>query len=67
MQERIPHNVAVTLDMIEANGNVWLPLVTDTVPIAAGPGLTQLREVTLERMIANNADVIQDTPGHGCA
>ena len=66
MQERIPHNVAVTLDMIEANRNVWLALVPDTGPIAASPGLTQLREATLERMLGNNADVNQDTPGHGC-
>ena len=63
VQERIPHNVATFLDMVEANRNIWLAaLAADTGPSSAGSRLASVREVVIEDTVVNNADTIADTP-----
>jgi AcrR family transcriptional regulator len=77
VQQRVPHNVAALLDVIEANRGVWLAAATGTGPAAAtgpatastgpggagtGTGPARLREAILDRILANNTDLIADTP-----
>jgi AcrR family transcriptional regulator len=71
VQQRVPHNVAALLDVIEANRGVWLaaaastgPAAAGTGPAAVGPGTgpARLREAILDRILANNTDLIADTP-----
>ena len=63
VQQRVPHNVAAFLDMIEANRGVWLAAVAaGTGTNGARPGPDLLREAFLERILANNTDLITDTP-----
>jgi AcrR family transcriptional regulator len=62
VQQRVPHNVAAFLDMIEANRGVWLAAAAGTGTKGARPGPDLLREAFLERILANNTDLITDTP-----
>lgn len=62
IQQRVPRNVAAFLDMIEANHGVWLAAVTRTQANGTSPGPAQLREAALEAILANNTDLIADTP-----
>jgi AcrR family transcriptional regulator len=60
VQQRVPHNVAALLDVIEANRGVWLAAAVGTGPDGTGPA--RLRETILEQILANNTDLIADTP-----
>ena len=63
VQERVPHNVAALLDIIEADRDVWLAaLAVNTGPSSANSRLASVREAVIEDTIANNADTIADTP-----
>jgi AcrR family transcriptional regulator len=63
IQERVPHNIAIILDMIEANRDVWLAaLAADTRRNSARSRLASVREELIESALANNADTIADTP-----
>lgn len=61
-QQRIPRNVAAFLDMIEANRGVWLAAAARTTADGTSPGPGPLREAALEQILANNTDLITDTP-----
>jgi AcrR family transcriptional regulator len=61
VQERVRRNTAAFLDMIEANRNVWLAAI-DTRPGDTSPGPALLRQTFLNRILANNTDLIADTP-----
>ena len=63
VQERVRHNVAAFLDGIEASREVWLSTLDSERSRTANdhPGQI-LRNAMLARMLANNADIIQDTP-----
>lgn len=62
--ERVRRNVATSLDLLWANRNVWLAnLAAGEVDEHGEPPLRrQLREGTIEQMLANHADLITDTP-----
>ena len=63
VQERVPHNVAAFLDMVEADRDVWLAaLAVDAGPSSAGSRLASVREAVIEDTVVNNADTIADTP-----
>jgi AcrR family transcriptional regulator len=63
VQQRVPRNVAAFLDMIEANRGVWLAAGTARTPAnGTSPGPAPLREAALEQILANNTDLIADTP-----
>ena len=63
VEQRVPHNVAALLDMVEANRGVWLAAVATGIgQDGASPGSTLLREAFLARILANNTDVVADTP-----
>jgi AcrR family transcriptional regulator len=62
VQQRVPHNVAAFLDMIEANRGVWLAAMAARTGTSGSPGPDLLREAFLERILANNTDLITDTP-----
>jgi AcrR family transcriptional regulator len=63
VQQRVPRNITAFLDMIEADRGVWLAAAaarTGTNGASGGPA--PLREAFLERILANNTDLIADTP-----
>jgi AcrR family transcriptional regulator len=63
VRQRVPHNVAAFLGMIEANRGVWLAAMAARAGTkGASPGPDLLREAFLERILANNTDLITDTP-----
>jgi AcrR family transcriptional regulator len=62
VQERVPRNVAAFLDMIEANRNVWLTALATDRPNSASSRLASVRGALLEDILANNSDMIADTP-----
>jgi AcrR family transcriptional regulator len=62
-QQRIPGNIAALLDMMEANRGVWLAAIAArTTPDGTSPGPDPLRQAALELILANNSDLIADTP-----
>lgn len=63
IEERVRHNVNAFLDGIEASREVWLSTLDSERSRTAEdhPGQI-LRNAVLQRMLANNADIIQDTP-----
>lgn len=63
VRERAAHNVRAFLDGIDANREIWLATLNSEHPRMADAHPSQiLRNAMLERMLANNADIIQDTP-----
>jgi AcrR family transcriptional regulator len=62
VQERVPRNVAAFLDLIEANRNVWLTALATDRPNSASSRLASVRGALLEDILANNSDMIADTP-----
>ncbi len=61
IEQRVRHNVNAFLDAVEANRYAWLTTVGADGGSQTPAGRT-LRKAILERMLANNADTIEDTP-----
>ena len=65
LEERLAHNVHAGLDVIQANRETWLALVVYGGSVD-DPGIralvTAIHEQFVERTLANNSDVISDTP-----
>jgi AcrR family transcriptional regulator len=61
IEERVETNVRGFLDAVDANRDAWLATVGGEGG-AHTPAGQALREAMLERMLANNADTIDDTP-----
>jgi AcrR family transcriptional regulator len=63
VQERVRHNVGAFLDGIEASREVWLSTMEAERPRTAEDHPAEiLRRAMLARMLANNADLIDDKP-----
>jgi AcrR family transcriptional regulator len=61
--ERVRHNTAAMLDVVEHNRHVWLAAVAaDGGVPASTPAADHMRTIVLAQMISNHADVISDTP-----
>jgi AcrR family transcriptional regulator len=61
LEDRVRANLATFLDGVEANRDAWLATV-GTEGGSTTPAGRALRQAMLERMLANNADTIDDTP-----
>lgn len=61
LEERVGANVHAFLDAVEANRDAWLATVGGDEG-ANTPAGRALRQGMLERMLANNAETIDDTP-----
>lgn len=61
IEERVRSNISALLDAVEANRDAWLATVGGEAG-ASTPAGRALRQAMLERMLANNADTIDDTP-----
>lgn len=61
--ERVHANVVAYLDALEGNHAAWLATIgRDGDDAAVTPAGRALRQGILERMIANNSEIIRDTP-----
>jgi hypothetical protein len=61
LEERVRGNVEAFLDAVEINRDAWLATVGGEGG-AETPAGRALRRAMLERMLANNAETIDDTP-----
>jgi AcrR family transcriptional regulator len=65
LDERLAHNVAAALDVVAANRETWLAVAAHG-PAAPDPEIRAIAELavtrSVERALAVNADVLQDTP-----
>ena len=65
LEERLAHNVAAALDVVAANRETWLAVAAHG-PAAPDPQVRAIAELavtrSVERALAVNADVIEDTP-----
>jgi AcrR family transcriptional regulator len=65
LDERLAHNVAAALDVVAANRETWLAVAAHG-PAAPDPEIRAIAELavtrSIERALAVNADVLQDTP-----
>lgn len=61
LEQRVRGNVEAFLDAVEINRDAWLATVGG-VGGAETPAGRALRRAMLERMLANNAETIDDTP-----
>ncbi|HLI59469.1 MAG TPA: TetR/AcrR family transcriptional regulator [Solirubrobacteraceae bacterium] len=62
VRERVRHNVAAFLDGIEASREVWLSTMQSERARTTDHPAEILRRAMLERMLDNNADLVEDTP-----
>ncbi|HEY3773953.1 MAG TPA: TetR/AcrR family transcriptional regulator [Solirubrobacteraceae bacterium] len=63
LQDRVRHNVGAFLDGIDASREVWLSTMESERPHAADDHPAEiLRRAMLQQMLANNSDLIEDTP-----
>ena len=64
--QRTAHNVAAALDVIDANRETWLALATHTLDPETDADILALvattKEQAIQRTLAANADVLEDTP-----
>jgi AcrR family transcriptional regulator len=65
LEERLAHNVAAALDVVAANRETWLAVAAHG-PAAPDPQIRAIAELavsrSIERALAVNADVLDDTP-----
>jgi AcrR family transcriptional regulator len=65
LEERLAHNVAAALDVVEANRETWLAVVAHGAE-APDPEIRAIAELAVQRSVdralAVNADVLEDTP-----
>jgi AcrR family transcriptional regulator len=65
LDERLAHNIAAALDIVAANRETWLAVAAHG-PAAPDPEIRAIAELavtrSVERALAVNADVLQDTP-----
>jgi AcrR family transcriptional regulator len=65
LDERLAHNIAAALDVVAANRETWLAVAAHG-PAAPDPEIRAIAELavtrSVERALAVNADVLQDTP-----
>jgi len=64
-EERIAHNVRAALDLAERNRETWMAVVghgIDAGDAEVRALITAIRKRSIERTLAANADVLQDTP-----
>jgi AcrR family transcriptional regulator len=63
VQERVRENVRSLLDVVDANRHVWLATLAGEGASSWHPNMPeQVREVVVLQMLANNSDLIEDTP-----
>jgi AcrR family transcriptional regulator len=63
IEERIAHNAAAFLDVLAEHREMWLATSAGSVPNAEVRRLARaVREASVEQMLANNTDVLRDTP-----
>jgi AcrR family transcriptional regulator len=63
--ERIAHNVAAGLDVVDRNRETWLAVVghgTDSGDPQIHALIVALKERSVDRSLAANADILRDTP-----
>jgi AcrR family transcriptional regulator len=63
LAERVRHNTTAMLDVVDRNRHVWLAYIAAEGDIpAATPASEHVRGTILGQMLANNSDVVADTP-----
>lgn len=60
--ERVRANISSFLDVVEANRHVWLASLAEGARPVPTRSTDRVRDTVIAQMLANNTDVISDTP-----